>query len=172
MRWTKQLGKHPPSKYITKQKLDVQIIIQNINNKLSYILIEVDAAAKQASALISDKLQTRTLRCQRTPDILVNCKFVISFKFQTPDILVNCEFVISYKFQTPDILINCKFVISYKFQTPDILVNCNFLKYTIWQNCKNFNIAGEFIFFRLKMPSLIVKTCKIVKCHTSSYFLK
>ena len=146
MRWTKQLGKHPPSKYITKQKLDVQIIIQNINNKLSYILIEVDATAKQASALISDKLQTRTLRCQRTPDFLVNCKFVISFKFQTPDILVNCEFVISYKFQTPDILINCKFVISYKFQTPDILVNCNFLKYTIWQNCKNFNIAGEFIF--------------------------
>ena len=138
MRWTKQLGKHPPSKYVTKQKLDVQIIIQNINNKLSYILIEVDATAKQASALISDKLQTRTLRCQRTPDFLVNCKFVISFKFQTPD----------------------------------ILVNCNFLKYTIWQNCKNFNIAGEFIFFRLKMPSLIVKTCKIVKCHTSSYILK
>ena len=166
----------------------------------------MDAAAKQASALISDKLQTRTLRCQRTPDFLVNCKFVISFKFQTPDILVNCEFVISFefqtpdilvnfkfvisfefqkpdilvnckfvisfKFQTPDILVNCEFVISYKFQTPDILVNCNFLKYTIWQNCKNFNIAGEFIFFRLKMPSLIVKTCKIVKCHTSSYFLK
>ena len=107
-------------------------------NKLFYILIEVDAAARQASALISDKLQTRTLRCQQTPDFLVNCKFVISFEFQTPD----------------------------------ILVNCNFLKYTIWQNCKNFNIAGEFIFFRLKMPSLIVKTCKIVKCHTSSYFLK
>ena len=89
----------------------------------------MDAAAKQASALISDKLQTRTLRCQRTPDFLVNCKFVISFKFQTPDIIVNSEFVISFE-----------------FQTPDILVNCNFLKYTIWQNCKNFNIAGEFIF--------------------------
>ena len=71
----------------------------------------MDAAAKQASALISDKLQTRTLRCQQTPGILVNCKFEISFEFQTPDILI-CKFVISFEFQTPDILVNCKIVIS------------------------------------------------------------
>ena len=89
----------------------------------------MDAAARQASALISDKLQTRTLRCQQTPDILVNCKIVISLTLQTPDILLNC-----------------KIIISFKMRTPDILVNCIFQNVTIWRNCKTFNIAEECIF--------------------------